>query len=65
MCEQISIIQTSKPSLSFTSITEMESKQKLIAKWLTDSGLIVNKNKTEVCLSTERILHPLRLVLII
>ena len=31
-------------------ITNLERRLEIITKWLKDSGLVVNENKTEVCL---------------
>ena len=33
-----------------TLIENMEQKLEMITKWLKDSGLIVNEEKTEICL---------------
>ena len=31
-------------------IEDLERRLKMIVKWLKDSGLVVNKSKTEICL---------------
>ena len=42
---------------------EPESKLKLILKWLTDSRLKVNENKTELCLFYRKDTHPIEITL--
>ena len=42
---------------------DLESKLELILKWLTDSGLKVNENKTELCLFHRKDTHPITILL--
>ena len=42
-------------------IVNMEKKLEMITKWLKDSGLKVNENKTEICVFTEMIPRKLTL----
>ena len=42
-------------------VSDMEIKLKNIMKWLTDSGMKVNENKTELCLFHKRDTTPITL----
>ena len=44
------------------AMISIESKLKILAKWLTDSGLKVNKNKTELCFFTEKTPPPVEII---
>ena len=44
-------------------ITDMEKSLEAITKWLKDSGLIVNTNKTEICLFYRKDIAPILIML--